>query len=573
MQGWVRSHARPKAESAGVLWWTLLGAIVAVAVFVRLYPNALVPGWDVDESTYEKNAENFARGLGIRLKAEYIQAKAPLYTSHPPFGFIIEGWWFKLFGSGITQARWLAVTGSIVTIVLLAMLLRRLVGNGWSLIAALLIATDGWMTFTNRVGWLENVQLVFAAAALWLYWWVSKKRAVSDSGATTGSWAYFKRPASREWRVAYGWLFLAGLALAGVFAYKQVGAYILLAAMIHRVVTRHYRPRLPRPQGTWARRWLVYCWRAAKAVGRTIPRVLFGPLSLATGLVMSAYIAGMTIWAGQEFFQSTLNQIKRALGLVESRGAVKSSSDIITPLVNQYKIYVGMLFVLALAGLMVGWQLMRMVVPGGFWRNLWDGRFGRLFRFSLAPLNHPKADTLLFVWTLAAFMVFGGAKLWLPHYVFMVVLPAYCYVVSRLRQWYWGTTSKLQPWLIGLLSVALVASGLYASYNRLVVHRDNAVYATVRWMDEHADHHSRVIADEFMGQQIPQPYCKISHAQLCEQKGGGAPDYLILYTTTTQQLPRSAALQRMVDNSDEVFRTSGFKETITIKRTKRVPAG
>ncbi|HSE60772.1 MAG TPA: glycosyltransferase family 39 protein [Candidatus Saccharimonadales bacterium] len=549
--------------------------VIGLAAFVRLYPNALVPGWDVDESAYTGIARNVANGEGVRLKPEYIDpGQAKLYTSHPPFGFYLEGGWFRLFGSGVTQARWLAVTASVVTVLLLVFFLRRLMEDKWgALLAGFLIAADGWMTFTNRVGWLENVQLVWGVLALWFYWRVSERVKRYEPLQHR---SFFRRLTQRGWWVTYSWLFMAGLVLAAVLVWKQVGVYFLLAGMVHRAIVRPYRRRLPRPEGGVLRRQGMYLWRSMKATVRTVPRVLFGPLSLASALAVAAYIAYMTIWAGPEFFKSTLNQVKRALGLVESRGAVKSTGDIITPLVNQYSIYIGMLIVLAVAGLMVGWRVMRAVVGEDFWANLWVGNFRQLFRFERWYLNSPPADyALLFAWTLAAFMVFGGGKLWLPHYVFMIVLPAYCFLVSGLRRWQRdGIPGDKRAWVVGLVCVLLAGSGLFATYARMVKDPRNPVRDVVVWMDKNAELGSRVVTDEFIGQLIRQPYCKITHAQACEQRGGGrAPDYLILYTTTTQQLPRSAALQRMIDNSTEVYRTQGFKETIIIKRTKRGPPG
>lgn len=573
MAGPVAS-GRHRLQNAGPLWWLMLIVVLGEAVLVRTIPNALRPGYDVDESAYTGIACNVASGFGVRLRPEYIEgAQAKLYTSHPPFGFYFQGMWFKLFGCGVTQARWLAVTASVLTIFLLALFLRRLMGPWWAMLAAFLIASDGWMTFTNRVGWLENVQLVWGVLALWFYWRVSER--VKRYEEHLQGVPYFRRLAHSTWWAMFAWLFLAGVALAAVFVWKQVGVYFLLAGMIHRVITRTYQPRQERPSGGFLRRTGVCLWRGVKAVARTIPRVLFGPLSLATGLLMSAYIVYMTVWAGPEFFKSTLNQIKRALGLVESRGAVKSSGDIITPLVNQYSIYVGMLIVLALAGLMVGWRCMRVVVWEHFWTNLWVANFKRLFRFHWSTLTRPQPDyAMLFAWTLAAFMVFGGGKLWLPHYVFMIVLPAYCFLVSGLKRLRERGGRAGRGWVIGALCIVLAGSGLFATYKRMVTDPRNPVRDVVVWFQANAKPGSKAIADEFIGQILPDKvkYCKITHAQLCEDKGG-TPDYLILYTTTTQQLPRSAALQRMIDNSDEVYRTTGFKETIIIKRTKRGPPG
>lgn len=499
-------------------YWMLVTAIAAAAALLRFWHSER-PGYDVDESVYEYIAANFASGGDISAKPEYIDPAGKLYTSHPPFPFMLLGAWFRVIGSaGLVEARWLSAAMSVLTVVVLAGFMRRLIGD-WALLASALVALDGWITFTNRVGWLENYQFPLGIAAMWLY----------------------LRLSDRPTRMR---LALAGAALGLVVAFKHVGVYFLIAAIVHRMITSDWQPNTPRR--IWA--WL---WAAVRS--------LKSPLGIAAVLVMIAYVWGMALWAGPQYLSASKNQILRALGLVESRGAVKGTGDIVGPLLNQYGIYVATVLVLALAGILVGVRVLQM-----------------LRHRSFEPLR--RADPMLFAWAFSAYAVFGLAGLKLPHYLFMIMLPAYCYLVAELR--YWVRTrevggllvdpSRLRVFTTWALCVILALSGVYATYARMVARSDNAVGQTIAWFQDKANARpgDRAVADEFIGNQIPQPYCGIKHVTSCVSRGG-IPDFVIEYTTTTQKLPQDPELDALLNRSTVVATFTGFKETIKIRRVSK----
>lgn len=536
----MRHRIKPTVDAAthwlDRFYWLFLLAILALSALLRFWDNDR-PGFDVDELVYADIATNQAEKGQLFATPEYIGVAVP-YSSHPPFLFLVEAAWFKLFGAGIIQARTLAAFGGVLIVLLATLFTRRLIGN-WSLLVGLVLATDGWTVFTNRVGWAENFQIPLGIAALWFFWYVTKR---------PGMWRYFA----------------GGLAVSAVFIYKTVGVVFLLGAVLYMVI-----------QGTKFRYFLAV---AASAL-----------------LAVAAYAYGMYLWAGQKFIDDSYHQWLRVTGQVESRGAAKNSTDIVGLLLGQYKIYLASLAVLGLVGMIIFWRSLQCLKLAtvwawralcgigalllflwrnkslGFWRyrQIVGSKQCYWFRDVFEPTR--RAHPLLFGWTACTFLVFGVQRLTLPHYLILLLVPAICYLAAEASVWV--KKPHRQMWFEartgGAVVVALIVAGcgLYATHQRMVVQQDNAVGQTLDWLEQNAKPDDRVIADEFIGLSINQPYCKVTHVKLCEDLGG-RPAYIIAYTTTTQKLPVSEALDRLIADSDPVATFTGFKEKIIIYKVK-----
>jgi 4-amino-4-deoxy-L-arabinose transferase-like glycosyltransferase len=473
------------------IWFGLaLTGLLVVAAGLRFWRSER-PGYDVDESLYARIAANLADEGFLGAKPEYI-GDPQTYTSHPPFLFVVEAGWFKLVGgSSVIDARHLAAAAGVLTVLLVGVLFRPYLGY-WSLLAAGLLAMDGWLVFTNRVGWAENLQIPLGMVLLM---WFTRLVDESLSAKTLAA---------------------GGVALGFIVVYKQVGVCFLAAGLLYMLMMRS--------------RLKDYVVVLASA-----------------GAVCVTYLIGMYLWAGPVFISDAYHQVLRVLGIEKSRGSVSSFSDVLGALSDNYRIYLSSVMILVVVGLIMIvrlWQCWRQ-------RN-WEPAF--------------RADALLFSWTLATYVVFGLARLRLPHYLILLMVPAICYLVAELRHWVQGRDEA--DWRIGvtvLLASAVVVGGLVGSYGRLVLRNDNAVGKTIEWMALNAPPDSQVIADEFLGNQIRQPYCRITRAQACEREGG-RPDYIITYTTRTQKLPDSQALDRMLGYGAVITSFKGFKEEIRIYR-------
>ena len=160
-----------------------LGAVFVLAILMRFPGLASKPGYDWDEPVYANIGASLANGDGLHLKADFGSVTAP-YLYHPPFYFWLLSGWMRVFGTGIGPARFLAATMSIAVLALLFVLMRRRWGT-LALIPLIVLATDGWLVFSNRVSWIENSMLVLAAAAILAYDWAlrSHRRAPSRSRA------------------------------------------------------------------------------------------------------------------------------------------------------------------------------------------------------------------------------------------------------------------------------------------------------------------------------------------------------------------------------------------------------
>lgn len=284
--------------------WAAAG-VLALAAFLRLWSIGSRPGFDWDEPVYAAVGRSVAEGHGIYAKGSFGVAPEP-YLFHPPFHFELLGAWFALFGAGIAQARVLTALASLITLTLLYVLLRRRWGT-WALAPCLVLATDGWLVFTNRVSWIENIMMVLAVGGLVVY----------DAALRSG-------------RVrAYA---AAGLLLGGATVYKHVGIYVLVAVMAH---------------------WLLV--RRGRAERR--PHLILAGCALA---VIALYVAAATVLTlrhggGSTFLEDSRVQLQRLTGHKASRGSIGGDATL-SALTGPYKVFALTLALSAAGGLLVAWR-------------------------------------------------------------------------------------------------------------------------------------------------------------------------------------------------------------------------
>jgi 4-amino-4-deoxy-L-arabinose transferase-like glycosyltransferase len=292
---------RPKrrhVEAAVVL------ALVGVAALLRLWDIHGRPGIDWDEPVYTDVARSFATGHGLEAKVPWDGVAQP-YLFHPPFYFLLLAGWMRLLGSyEIGDARVLAALASLVVLVQLYALLRPRWGMTGAGLATLVLATDGWLVFTNRVGWIENTMLVLLVGGLLVY-----DRAV-------------RRDATR--------LFVAaGLLLGAAVAYKHIAIFGLGVVAVHWALTRGRR------RGHLA-------------------------LFAVVGGLLGVYVAVMLVAFAQDgrnwFADDSWVQVERLLGTKASRGSVSRPDQALAALVGPYKIFVTTFAIAGIGALLVAWR-------------------------------------------------------------------------------------------------------------------------------------------------------------------------------------------------------------------------
>jgi 4-amino-4-deoxy-L-arabinose transferase-like glycosyltransferase len=473
----------------------ILAGILLVAGILRFWHIATRPGYDWDESVYSVIGANMAHHDLLQAKTEAGFAAQP-YLYHPPVYFAVLGLWYRVFGTGIPEARALAAVSSLVMLLILGLWLRKQVGDKWALIATGVLAIDGWTVFTNRVGWFENSMMPIGIVGLWLYWKAIKSPSL-------------------------GRFIAAGGVLGFVAVFKHVGIYFLIAVLIN---------------------WLIV---------RSDHKKHLALLGTAIGLI-ATYIGIMSITYGTTYWDESTVQIQRILGMRESRGAVNSVSDIVEPLISQYKIFVLTVLLLVVGVVLVIVRTIQMI------RQRSTDAIGD--------------NTILFSWAASAVICFAGMKLVLPHYLIMVIVPLYCFIASELSRREQLKKIKAldsakhrltrRPLLVVGVVLALMAIGNGIAFAvRIADSDDNALKATAIWATNHLPANAEIITEESVGAVISQPYCKIAHSGACH----GAT-YIITYNSHTQQPPRDHTTNELLATATKLKTFKGFKEDITILR-------
>ncbi|MBV9212714.1 MAG: glycosyltransferase family 39 protein [Actinobacteria bacterium] len=305
--GHLHSAARGGSRDAPRLRyeWLVALAVVALAAVLRFWDLGGRPGYEWDETVYTDIARHFAE-TGVLAVKPYTGT----YLFHPPFYFLLLGAWFKAVGAGITQARVLAATMSLLALGLTYAFMRRFLGAA-ALLPLTLLATDGWLIYTNRVSWMENTLIVLGVGAIWLY-----VRAVESAGDSTR-------------------YLLAGLALGICAIFKHLGLYFTVAVLINWIIIRKD-----------ARQHLL--------------------LLSTVVAVVAVYLGTMTLLFRGALWSAYGVQLGRTLGTHEARGTVSGAGAAIRPILAQYHIFYGTIVLVVVGVVMVMVKLVRVIRARSF---------------------------------------------------------------------------------------------------------------------------------------------------------------------------------------------------------------
>lgn len=269
--------------------------VLLAAAVLRFWDLGHRPGFEWDEPVYANIGTSVAHGDGIFLKPSDGIDQAP-YLYHPPFYFLLLGAWFRIAGAGIAQARIVAAVASLAVLAMLYVLMRRRWGR-LALVPLAVLATDGWLIFSNRISWIENTMLVLAVGGILAY-----DHARRD-GRTT-------------------WFAAAGALLGAACIYKHLGAYLLVAVGIAWLVTR-----------TQHRQHIV--------------------LFATAGAVVAVYLLAMLAIFGGDYVDATAVQLERLTGRKEARGSIGGTGQVLDAITGPYKIYATTLGLTAASGLLL----------------------------------------------------------------------------------------------------------------------------------------------------------------------------------------------------------------------------
>jgi 4-amino-4-deoxy-L-arabinose transferase-like glycosyltransferase len=306
----TRSFSRESAKSSLISReLVLFVAVIAFAAFFRLFLIGERPGFEWDEPVYGAIAQHSAEHGLPALRPEGGGIATQPYLYHPPFDVIIKGWWISITGNPeVGNLRLLAGLASLIMLGLAYWLVRNCTDRVTALLATVLLATDGWLIYTNRLNLIENILMPLGLAGMVAYSYAIKR----------GS----------------AWLYgLAGALLALAFVYKHIGIVFLVVPLVYLLFFSDNRKNH-----------------------------IF--LYISAAIVIVTYFSAMYLVWGNEVFSQNWVQIQRSLGLIESRGLNYGLAQVFEALVKTYWIFFTTLAALATCLSLLAWRLYRWLRRG-----------------------------------------------------------------------------------------------------------------------------------------------------------------------------------------------------------------
>jgi len=471
------------AKSKLLLFFEIAAVVgfLVVGAFLRFFEIRTRPGFEWDEPIYSVIAQNT---LEFGYPTFQTDDGRPLGPSlyHPPFDHYLKGYWFKVTGvSGVGQARILSGIESLVLLLLTYLFVRSVAGKDAAVLALLLTSTGGWLVYTNRLNLLENAMMPIGVAGLCLYAAAVKR--------------------GHRWRYA-----LAGVVLALAAIYKHTGLYFLLVPML--------------------------TWLLARKNGRGHVVLL-----VVAAHVVILYVLAMYMAFGDVYLFQSLVQVRRALGVVSSRGLTYGLTEATQALTNTYWVFFVTILVVVGGAVAVVVRLVQCIVR----RRVPD---------------HP----ILLGWSAAAVTLLAVVALKSPQYLIVMLVPLYAFVAAELTQ------RKMAGWVVTVLIVAVLGLNLTTWYFRFVQRTDNALLATYDYAAEFIPSNARVLTEECIGVQLEQTYYNIQAHRGARDLWELDPTHIILYNSATAKPLSSPGLDSLLQRATLVAYFTGFKEEILIYR-------
>jgi hypothetical protein len=255
---------------------------------------------------------------------------------------------------------------------------------------------------------------------------------------------------------------------------------------------------------------------------------------------------------GQAYLTATESQFRRSTGQQSSRGVLALHWSTIRELFSSrlveshYAIFAGTWIMVLLSGLLMLRRLVAVLRHRAGWDNL----------------------ELLWAAAAGALVSLAALQLRFPHYFMLVFVPLLCYLaaeVTLLARTPGGgiDRSRLRP-SRGVLTAGLallVLIDVAGGIARVAWTGDNAILQARTWVTVHVPHTAVILADEPIGMNVPQPYCKLEDVAQC----AGTPTWAVIYISHTQKLPDNHTLYRLLAPGHTCATFIGFKEVITIR--------
>jgi 4-amino-4-deoxy-L-arabinose transferase-like glycosyltransferase len=207
----------------------LLAILVLASLLRGLFPAADPPWrstvgvvWH-DEGAWTHNARNKAL-YGAWVQDEWNPVYiAPVFTA-------LEYGSFAAFGVGLRQARLVSEAAGVLSVLLLALGVRRLAGNRAGLIAAALLATNYVYVMYDRAAIMEALMAACIVASWWCVAEADRRPAFGAAAGLFAALAFFTKAAAAAYVGALGLLALVELT-RGARAWRTNPALWVLAGL------------------------------------------------------------------------------------------------------------------------------------------------------------------------------------------------------------------------------------------------------------------------------------------------------------------------------------------------------
>ena len=145
--------------------------LLAVSVYCLLVlPRMLTSGMFVDGVTYASIARNMAENDGSFWRPYYTATVYPTFYEHPPLGFWLQSWAYRLCGDSVYVEAWWGCLAGVLILVGLGSVWRYtspqgypLAGTWFPILLFVMIPMTSWILSNNM---LENTMTVFIMASV-----------------------------------------------------------------------------------------------------------------------------------------------------------------------------------------------------------------------------------------------------------------------------------------------------------------------------------------------------------------------------------------------------------------------
>lgn len=246
----------------------------------------------------------------------------------------------------------------------------------------------------------------------------------------------------------------------------------------------------------------------------------------------------LAVWWGNAYLTETSVQIQRVLGLRKSGGTLTSPGALAHLLFAQYHIF-AVSFVLGLGGMFFVIRYLFRCYRARSWQPL-------------------QGQSILFSWALAGMLTFGLSNLRLPQYFSLILIPLYLLFWTELTA---VVTSRRV--LVGMCGTAVIL-GLASFWLSTHAQAVNPEQSVEHYVAAHVPHDDVMIADEQIGDLLPQPYCREQQADPCLHKA----TYAVTWDTYLQKTQKlgDAAFDAEFAGATPLYSVSGFSGTATLWR-------